>query len=109
MSGKYFNLKSAWREFRNSSGVLDTTLAVGKLVVKGASNTVVYTVTEALPSLSDKGEKMAENKLKQDDLTSEQRQEVEDYLARRREFKKKNSKTLARWKQEREDRLNSKK
>lgn len=45
---KYFKLKDAIKEIRNSDGVLNKTFSVGKLLGKTISNTVVYTATEAL-------------------------------------------------------------
>lgn len=80
--GKYFNIGEAWNDLKNSYGAGETAIAAIKLVGKGLSNTAVYGVTEALPSMAKeaarKNSVLIEEKLENDtSLSSEERRILE--------------------------------
>lgn len=105
MTSKYFKIKNAWAELKNSNGFLDKSVAVGKLVGKGVSNTLVYTVTEAIPELLNQQEKKLEKELERKDLSAEDKAKRVDAYSKIQQYKDENSEVLERWQREKEDRL----
>lgn len=101
---KYFSMRAAWNELKNCQGGLGKTLAVGKLVGKGVTNTVVYVVTEALPDICEQQEKKLKKALDSDNLRPEQREKIEAKVERYESYKEKHGETLERWKNERKNR-----
>ncbi|MFY1868123.1 hypothetical protein ACOTEK_02405 [Achromobacter xylosoxidans] len=78
--GKYFNLTKAWRDIKDSAGFVETAGNVAAFAGKAISNTAVYGVTEALPSMvrqqSDRVISQADSKLNDPTLTSEERDKL---------------------------------
>jgi hypothetical protein len=83
--GKYFSLSGAWDDVIFSYGAKDKAISIAKLVGKTASNTVVFGVTEvvpgilteAVPAMMKSTANKADQELKRNDLSSEQREKLE--------------------------------
>lgn len=84
---KYFKIKNAWQELKESKGALNTTLATAKLVGKGTSNTVVFTVSELIPELLSSAAKENKKALKRTDLSMEERAKIESKLNKYEDLK----------------------
>ena len=106
---RYFKMKEAWQEVRGSRGAAKTSLAVGKLIGKGAYNTAKFTITEAIPEMMLNHRKKVDRELKNKNLTGEQREKLENanqYYQENSEFYDKlDEQRQAREQQRKEERI----
>lgn len=82
---KYFKIGTAWDEIKKSKGALETSLSIGKLVSKGVANTAIYATTEMLPKMIKKSQPKMEAKLKDKNISQEERERIEKVMRNQKE------------------------